>query len=239
MSTDSRPSVVPRCLAAAEAEGAAKTTAGVGLGVHVVGLTWGRPGVERDEVPGVDVKVLQPLEVVVLARAEPLPDVTEVLAQHVVVRALLEVQGPSVLEVGLKLVGEACAQRAQRSVLLLLTDLPVLLLLVLGIKARPRQDAAQKVEQHVANGFQVVATALLHAAVGVDGGVASRACKAQLVAHHDMGLVVIAFAKAEIDHVQVVDLALGAPHEVLGLDVSVHNAFRVQVLHAPDELIGD
>mmetsp|Transcript_104276 Transcript_104276/g.301674 ORF Transcript_104276/g.301674 Transcript_104276/m.301674 type:complete len:339 (-) Transcript_104276:108-1124(-) len=101
----------------------------------------------------------------------------------------------------------------------------------------PWQAPLAEVDEHVPDGLEVVAAALLDAPMRVDRGVARCAREAQARAERNVGLLIVALAQAEIDHVQVVDLRLDAPHEVFGLDVAVDDAFGVQVLGAADELI--
>mmetsp|Transcript_111386 Transcript_111386/g.311307 ORF Transcript_111386/g.311307 Transcript_111386/m.311307 type:complete len:290 (+) Transcript_111386:3-872(+) len=222
--------------AAAEAEEAAPSHGRVRVGV--LGLAGRRPRIQGHQGAAVDLLWGEPLELVVFAWSESLPHVLEELPKSFVVGAFGEVQAPARLQVDAELVREARAEVAEGHRLLLLADLPVLLLLGLRIQAGPRQHATEEVEEHVADGLEVVATALLHAAVRVDGGVARRAGEAQARADRDVGLLVVALAQSEVDHVQVVDLLLDAPHEVLRLDVPMDHALGVQVLRAAEELFG-
>mmetsp|Transcript_83809 Transcript_83809/g.242044 ORF Transcript_83809/g.242044 Transcript_83809/m.242044 type:complete len:242 (-) Transcript_83809:7-732(-) len=86
--------------------------------------------------------------------------------------------------------------------------------------------------------LEVIAPALGAALVGVDGGVPRRARQGREGGHFHMLLVIVLHTQAKVDQVQVVDLASDPPHEVFRLDVAVHDAFRVQVLDAVQNLAG-
>ena len=70
--------------------------------------------------------------------------------------------------------------------LLDLADLAVALLDGVGVEALPGQRAAQEVHEHVADGLQVVAAALLVAEVGGDAHVAGGARQALVVDEGDV-----------------------------------------------------
>lgn len=63
------------------------------------------------------------------------------------------------------------AQLCNRDLLLLFENQTVLLLCVLGLQALPGQCALQKVNKHITNRFQIIATTLFDAKMIVDGGV--------------------------------------------------------------------
>mmetsp|Transcript_34537 Transcript_34537/g.102599 ORF Transcript_34537/g.102599 Transcript_34537/m.102599 type:complete len:210 (-) Transcript_34537:92-721(-) len=96
-----------------------------------------------------------------------------------------------------------------------------------------------EVDEHVADGLEVIAPALLDALVGVDGGIPHGAREAQLAAHRRVLDVEVPLAETKVDQVHVVDLLPDAKHEVLGLNVTVDDSFAVQVLDPAQDLLGD
>lgn len=86
-----------------------------------------------------------------------------------------EGQGAAVLHKLLELGGLVQAELVYGDLFLLALNVVVLLVLRAAGEALPGQRAAQKVEQHVADGLQVVASGLLVADVRVERGVAGGA----------------------------------------------------------------
>lgn len=118
---------------------------------------------------------------------------------------------------------------------LLLADPLVLLSLGLGLEALPRQRAAVEVHEHVAERLEIVATTLLDAHVRVDGGVAGRARQILVLAVGDVlvgARVAKLLGQTEIDYVDQVAFLGQAHQEVVRLDVSMDEVFRVYVLYS-------
>ena len=99
--------------------------------------------------------------------------------------------------------------------------------------------ASQKIEKHVADGLQVITATLLNTTMGIDRGVPRGAREVQTLLYLHVRLVEVPLAQSKVDHVQMMRLVLDTPHEVLGFDVSMDNALRVQVLHSAQELLSD
>ena len=64
-----------------------------------------------------------------------------------------------------------------RSVHLFDHDLVVLLLLVVGFDALPRQPTLDYIQNHIPNTFKIVSSGLLDAKVSIDGGVTGCSCE--------------------------------------------------------------
>mmetsp|Transcript_86197 Transcript_86197/g.221993 ORF Transcript_86197/g.221993 Transcript_86197/m.221993 type:complete len:367 (+) Transcript_86197:463-1563(+) len=183
-----------------------------------------------------------PLELVVLDLAaclfsHLLPEVSKPPAEHGVVRPLVEVHSAAVGEVLLEGGGEAGAQVPHVRSCFLVPHLPESVLGVPGRQAGPGKGAAQEVHEHVADRLQVVPPALRDAAHGVDRGVAHRARERTVLHGHVSAPSEVLLGEAEVDEVDVVLPALGAGHDVIRLDVAVHEARGVEVLHAAEHLL--
>ena len=146
------------------------------------------------------------------------------------------------MKVGDKLGREALAQHLDGRRHLLLADLLVLLLLRRRLQALPRQRSAQEVHQDVPEGFEVVASALLDAEVGVDGRVPGRAREVLVLPVRyvlvRLGIAVL-LGEAKVDDVHLVGALAEAHEEVIGLDVAVDERLGVHVLDPRHELIGE
>mmetsp|Transcript_166320 Transcript_166320/g.534142 ORF Transcript_166320/g.534142 Transcript_166320/m.534142 type:complete len:221 (+) Transcript_166320:175-837(+) len=199
-------------------------------GRNFVGLLVVATWIHGDQCLDIHLLGIDEHQVVILIGACLLSEILEVLLHHAVVRALLETEVPTIVQVLLELVGEAFAQLRQRKALLGVSDFLELFLLRSGLEAGPRQGPPEEVDQHVADGLQVVPSALRCAPVGVHGSIPRGAGQRVRSGHGDVPPVPILYAQAEVDEVKVVHLAPGPPHEVVRLDVPVHNALRVQVL---------
>ncbi len=101
--------------------------------------------------------------------------VAEELAQIGDVGLGVELEGARVGQELGKLTGAALAQLCDGHLLLLFQNEAILLLGVLGLEALPGQRALEEVDQHVADGLQVVAATLLDAQMVVDGRITRRA----------------------------------------------------------------
>lgn len=142
------------------------------------------------------------------------------------------------------LTGEGAAEFVHRGAHLLLGYLLVLLALGGGLEPLPGQAAPVEVHEHVAQGLQVVAPGLLHAAVCVHGGVPGCTREVLVVPVGDVGaLGAVALGQAEVDdlnatarprhtHIYKVAPLAEAHEEVVGFHVAVDEVFVVDVLDA-------
>lgn len=141
----------------------------------------------------------------------------------------------AVLHVLLELSGLVQAQFVDRHLLLLALDVVVLLVLGTAWEALPGKRAAQEVEQHVANGLEIISARLLVANVCVQRGVTGGTSQVFALTEGNVLVfrVLVALGKTEVDDVDVVLGALsGADQEVVGLNISVDNPFFVHFLNA-------
>ncbi len=110
-----------------------------------------------------------------------------------------------------------------------------------GLEPLPGQRASIKVHGHVAERLHVVATTLLNAQVGVNGGVARRARQILVLSVHDVlpgAVIPVLLGQAEVDQEDLVAVAADAHEEVVGLDVAMYEVLVVHELDAADHLIG-
>ncbi len=114
-----------------------------------------------------------PVKHTIVFEALALKKVSEDALQVSVVRPVLKTQRLAVGEIIAELRREASAELVRVCGLFALQNALVLLLLGGGLEALPGQRAAQKVHQHKAQRFNVVATALFNAQMSVNGGVSS------------------------------------------------------------------
>mmetsp|Transcript_49756 Transcript_49756/g.158932 ORF Transcript_49756/g.158932 Transcript_49756/m.158932 type:complete len:260 (-) Transcript_49756:839-1618(-) len=157
----------------------------------------------------------------------------EELAQERVVGLVVEAEGAAELEVRHELHREVLAENLDGGGHLLLADLLILLLLGGRLEPLPGQAAAEEVHEHVPQGLEVVATALLDTQMRVDGSVARGPRQVLVLPVRDVLVrlrVAVLLRQPEIDDVHLVR-PLPQPHkEVIRLDVAVNEALRVHVL---------
>mmetsp|Transcript_33103 Transcript_33103/g.98391 ORF Transcript_33103/g.98391 Transcript_33103/m.98391 type:complete len:313 (+) Transcript_33103:197-1135(+) len=142
-----------------------------------------------------------------------------------VVRPVLEAQATAVRQIRRERLREAFAELLDRRDLLQLTDLLVLLLLAVSHQPLPGELATVEIHEHVADGLEVVASALLHPEVGVDGGVAGGAGQALALAVLDvlLGLgIVVPLCQPEVNEVDDSGLLAQPDEKIVGLDVPVN-----------------
>lgn len=178
-----------------------------------------------------------PVEDVVVLVALTNKQVAEELAKVRVVRLVVEAKRPGVVQKDAELVGETTAQEVGRSGHLLLHDPVVLLLLGRSLEALPGQGATEEVHEDVSEGLQVITTSLLNAQVSVDGRVTSSTRKVLVLPVRDMEMglgVPVLLRKTKIDDVDLVPALADAHEEVVGLDVTVDEVTRVDVLDTGD-----
>ncbi len=129
----------------------------------------------------------------------------------------------------------ALAQLVNCDLELLLLDVVVLFVLGASGKALPRQTAAQKVEQHVADRLQVVPARLLVTNMRVDTRVSGSSGQVLALAEGNMFTigVLVTLGETEIDDEYVVLVVVSATdQEVVGLDISVNDSLLVNLLNS-------
>jgi hypothetical protein len=152
-----------------------------------------------------------------------------------VVGFLLESQSAAIVHVVKELVWVASTQFRERSFDLLLLDVVIFFVLASAGKSLPWQLALNQIQKDVTNGFQIVASALLHAFVCVDGGVSSSASQVLTVLVGDVHTLTIhvALGQTEINDVDVVaGRVVASNKEIVWLDVSVDYALLMDHLDA-------
>mgnify|MGYP006901765532 CR=1 FL=1 len=156
-----------------------------------------------------------------------------------VVGLLLKFEGAAVVHELLELVGVAPAELLEGRFNLLLLNVIVLFILGAAGQPLPGQTSFEQVEQHVADGFQIVAAALLYALMRADGGVAGGASEILAVLVGDVFAlgVLVALGEAEINDIdRVFGLFSATDEEVIRFDVAVDDALLVHLLNALDHL---
>lgn len=131
--------------------------------------------------------------------------------------------------------GKALAQLFDTGSHFLFADAFVLLSFGLSLEALPRQRAAIKVHEHIAERLEIVAAALLDAHVRVDRGVASRAREILVLAVGNvlMGARIAEFlGQPKVDYVDEVAFFGQAHEEVVRFDVAMNEVLRVNVFDA-------
>ena len=100
----------------------------------------------------------------------------EATLEHVesglVVRLLLELEGPAVIHELFEFVRVTTAELLKGRLNLLLLNVVILFVLRATRESLPGQTSLQEVKEDMANGFEIVTAALLNALVRVNGGVA-------------------------------------------------------------------
>jgi len=94
----------------------------------------------------------------------------------------------------------------------------------------------------VANAFKVISSGLLNALVRCNRGISCRTCQVLPILVRDVHTfrVLVALGQSKIDDVDVIARRIRpANQEVVWLDVTMNEAFFVDLLDAADELDGD
>mmetsp|Transcript_127973 Transcript_127973/g.272904 ORF Transcript_127973/g.272904 Transcript_127973/m.272904 type:complete len:273 (+) Transcript_127973:155-973(+) len=182
----------------------------------------------------------QPIEAEVTLKALPLKDIPHQASQVVVVRPVREFQRPAMLEVPHKLLRKALAELIVGDLRLAAINLLILCLPRARLDPLPRQPASVEMHEHVADGLEIVAAALLYAKMRVDARVPGRACQVLVLPVRDVLLrlrVPVLLCKPKVDDVHLVRLLPQADQVIVGLDVPVNEILRVHVLHSVDHLV--
>lgn len=159
-----------------------------------------------------------------------------------VVRLLFKLERAAVLHELSEFTWVAPAQFLKRRLNLLFLDVVVLFILAPTRQALPRQRASHEVEQDVTDRLEVISARLLNAFVGRDGSVAGRAGEVLAVLVGDVFslAVFVALSQAEIDDIDVVTSSFSSSDQkVVRFDVSVDNAFLMDLFDASDHLHSD
>jgi len=155
-------------------------------------------------------------------------------ANHVsIVGILSEAKLSAVVHVLLELFGVTLAQLIHSDFQLLLLDVIVLFVLASPRKALPGETPSQEIEEHMADGLQVISSRLFIANVGVDAGISCRACEVLALSERNvLSLrVLVAFGQAEVnDEDRVLVVVRASNEEVVWLDVSMDDPFFMHLL---------
>jgi len=104
-----------------------------------------------------------PIVLIVVIVASLVHEVLEYLSHVVVIRPLLKLQVPAIIEVSMELLWHSPCQRLNRGLDLLVLDPIVLIILILSLKALPRECALKEVNQDESDRLEVVSSALFYA----------------------------------------------------------------------------
>jgi hypothetical protein len=156
-----------------------------------------------------------------------------------VVRLLLELQGTTVLHELLEFIRVALAKLGQRSFNLLFLNGSVFFIFRSARKSLPRQCSLQKVEEHMANCLQIVASGLLDTFMSCNRSVTrgtSQVLSINIWNVHALR-VLVALSKSKINNINSVFIVLRATdQEVVGLNISMNDSFFMHFLNAGDHL---
>ena len=158
------------------------------------------------------------------------------------VRLRIKLQTATIREVFSELRGASLAQCRNGNGLLLFHDELVLRRRALGLEPLPGQSALEEIHQDVPDGFEIVATGLLHSHMVVDGGITGRAGEGPALALGDVlegAGVAVSLRKPEINAVHKVTSTVWFGNEVGGLDVAMNEMTAVHYLHSLQSLIRD
>ena len=112
------------------------------------------------------------------------------------------------------------AKRLNWSVDLALFDLSILVVLISGPQALPRELALKQIQNHVSGTFEVISSALFDAQVSVGRGISSCSSETLLVSVWDVLIgrgILPSLGKTKIDQVKGLRVVLHAYQDVLGL----------------------
>jgi hypothetical protein len=166
----------------------------------------------------------------------------EQLPHVVIVGLFLELQSPHVLEIPVQhqtVVPERFHEIVDLGHLLETPNFRVLLGLRVDLDALPRQLADEEVEQQVPQRLQVVSATLLVPFMRGNAGVAGSADEAFSALYGDVVAsleVSVALGEAEVDDVDCAAVLPPPRHEVVGLDISVHEALPVNLFEPRHDL---
>jgi hypothetical protein len=104
-----------------------------------------------------------PIVLIVVIVASLVHEILEYLSHVVVIRPLLKLQVPAIIEVSMELLWHSPCQRLNRGLDLLVLNPIVLVILILSLKALPRKCALKDVNQDESNRLKVVSSALFYA----------------------------------------------------------------------------
>lgn len=178
---------------------------------------------------------LHPVVLAILHLAGVLQRLGEEVSEVIVVGGVLESKVSHVRQVLVELLREALAQILNRSCLLLLANLLVLLLVGSSLQTLPGQTSSEEVHEDMAKSLEIVTSRLLPTKMRVDTHVTSSSRKRFPLAVGNvlLGLgVSVLLCHAEIDHVDDIG-SLGsrsANQKVVRLDISVDQVLLVDRL---------
>ena len=157
-----------------------------------------------------------------------------------VIGAVLKPQGSAVLKVGAEFRGVSLAQLFRAGGHFAVHDALVLLFLGVGLESLPGERPADKVHENIAEGFQIVPTALLNANVGVDRCITGRSGKILVLAVRNVlvgtGIAVL-LGQPKVDNVND-RLALAQPNQkIIRLDITMNKGLGVHILQTTQQLI--
>lgn len=115
-----------------------------------------------------------PIEDIVVLKALADEEIAEQFSNMIVAGFVIEVEGPSAVQVRCEFNGHTVAQNLGSSSQLLLHDWIILLVLGSGHQPLPGERAAAELNQDVAQRFHIVSARLLDAQMSINGSIAHR-----------------------------------------------------------------
>jgi hypothetical protein len=199
-----------------------------------------RPG----HVPALAIVELHPVVLAILDLARALESLSKQVAEVVVIGGVLEAKVANIRQVLVELLRETITKVLDRSRLLLLSNLLILLLVSCSLEALPRQTAAEEVHEYVSKSLEVITARLLSTKMGVNAHISCGTGQRLPLPVWDvlLGLgVTVLLGHAEIHDVNNVRVfAVGtANKEVVRLDVTVDEVLLVNGLYTGQHLLGD
>ena len=141
----------------------------------------------------------------------------------------------------LEFLRQVLAQVVDGRLLLLFLDVGVLLGLRSAGKALPRQRALEEVKDDMTDSLKIISTGLLVTKMSVDRGISGGTSEVLTISEWDVLAVgrLVALGESKIDDIhRVLGLVVAANQEVVGLNVTMNNAFLVDNLDSLDHLGG-
>jgi hypothetical protein len=134
------------------------------------------------------------------------------------------------------------AQLLNFDLLLLFLDIGVLLSLRSTWESLPWESTLKEIEEHVADGLQVVPSGLLVADMGVDGGIPCGTRQVLAISEWDVLAIrtLVALRQSKIDNVdRILGLLSATNQKVVGLDIPMNDSLLVDNLDSLDHLNGN
>lgn len=145
------------------------------------------------------------------------------------------------LHILLEFYGIAFAELIETCLELLLLNIFVLFIFVLAGKILPGQRSSKEIDNHMADGFQVISSRLLLSQMGSQGCVSGSSC--QIFTLYEWNVltfrILVAFSETKINNVDVITSGIGSNQKVVRFDVSMNNPLLMNLFNSFDHLLSN